>query len=57
VAFAKPLAVIESHDGEERLMPIRDITSVLLRQMALVGLAVSVLCGVLVLVNRWVRRS
>jgi hypothetical protein len=52
---ARPVAVMEEQNGELRVLPIHDVTGSMLRQMAWVGIAVSVAAVALVFARRWVR--
>ena len=53
--IARPVAVMEEQNGEERSLPIHDVTASMLRQMAWVGVAVSAAAVALVFAHRWVR--
>lgn len=55
-ASIRPLAVIETRDGLERVFRVWDVTRVLLIQMAIVALVVPIIAMVLIIVNRLVRR-
>jgi uncharacterized spore protein YtfJ len=55
IVFVKPLEIIEQRGGEVRTYVIQDMTSMVIRQMAIVGMVVSMLSIVLIWVNRVVR--
>jgi hypothetical protein len=50
--LVRPLGVIETRDDVEQFMPISDLTSKILCQMALVALIVSIISLVLMVANR-----
>lgn len=54
IVIARPVAVMEERNGEVSRLPIRDVTASMLRQMAWVGIAVSVMAVALVFARRWV---
>lgn len=56
LAMVRPLALLEVRDGEERTWPIRDLTSLVLRQMVLAATLVAVASLALILVNRLTRK-
>lgn len=56
VAFVIPLEVVEEYNGQVRILPIKDATCSVLRQMAIVAALTPVVAIVLVLINRWMRR-
>lgn len=55
MVIARPVAVVEEQNGEVHLLPIRDVTGSMLRQMAWVGVAVSVAAVAVVFAHQWVR--
>ena len=57
VAWVRPVAVIETRDGHERVLLVDDVTHKLLGRMALVALAISAVAAVLILANRLFRND
>ena len=53
--WVKPLAVVEQDGGEAYTMLIPNVTATVLREMALVALALPVLCLAVVSLARWLR--
>lgn len=53
--WVKPLAVVEHDGGEAHTMLIPNVTATVLRQMAIVALALPVLCLAVISLARWMR--
>jgi hypothetical protein len=56
VGIVRPVAVLEERNGEEHMLPIRDVTASMLRKMALAGVVVLVAATALVFAHSWARR-
>ncbi|MBN1640645.1 MAG: hypothetical protein JXA09_05360 [Anaerolineae bacterium] len=53
---ARPIRVIETHEGQERVLAIPDATRAAILQMALVSLAVSLASIALIALAQWLWR-
>jgi hypothetical protein len=53
--WVKPLAVVEHDGGEAHTMLIPNVTATVLREMAIVALALPALCLAVVSLARWMR--
>lgn len=57
VGIVRPVAVLEERNGEEHMLPIRDVTASMLRKMALAGVVVLVAATALVFAHSWARNG
>jgi hypothetical protein len=53
--MVQPLAIVEEDGHGERVLPIPDATRTVLRQMAIVAIAIPIVALVLIMANRWAR--
>jgi uncharacterized spore protein YtfJ len=57
IAWVQPVALIETRDGNERILPVNDGTHKLLGRMALAALAISAVSMALILANQLLRND
>jgi hypothetical protein len=55
VVLVRPVAVVEERGGKERVIPVPDATRTILRQMAILAVAIPALAILLIVANRLTR--